>query len=221
MSGANWKLEQEQGVLCRISLPDQENGRPIALLLHGRSGDEESMEIFASVVPDGYLKVCPRGILPDPDGGYRWHPRFPKRTWPQWQHFEPAIISLAGALATIANRYGAKDTGMLVIGFSQGAALGCAFTLGHAAWVKALVLLSGYVPEIPADRWGPGALAGKPVFLSHGTKDRLVPIAVAESGIQVLTRLGAQIERCQTGTGHKVGAECMRGLRTWLGNLPP
>ncbi len=91
----SWHLERDQDFVYRVSRPDEQGHYPIALLLHGRSGNENSMEVFVPTLPESFLKVCPRGILPDEDGGYTWHPRLPNRRWPELRDFDPAIASLA------------------------------------------------------------------------------------------------------------------------------
>jgi len=178
------------------------------------------MELFASTIPDNFLKVFPRGILPDPDGGYSWHPKLPTGRWPELKDFDPAIASLANLLRSVQERHLAQAGGMIVIGFSQGAALGCAFTLAFPAQVRALAILSGFVPEIPSATRSQPILYEKPVFVAHGIEDRLVPLGLAERGILSLTQLGAKVDQCQATIGHKVSADCLRALRAWLANLP-
>ena len=217
---SNWHLEQDQDIIYRVSRPDEEGHHPIALLLHGRSGNENSMEVFAPSLPESCLKVCPRGILPSEDGGYSWHPRLPKGRWPELQDFDPAIASLAKVVRSVQERHSARAGQMIVIGFSQGAALGCSFTLGFPAQVKALVLLAGFVPEIPPSKRSERALRDKPVFVAHGIADPLVPITLAEKGVQSLEELGAHVDLCKTPVGHKVGADCLRALSQWFTQLP-
>lgn len=216
----SWHLERDQDFVYRVSRPDEQGHYPIALLLHGRSGNENSMEVFVPTLPESFLKVCPRGILPDEDGGYTWHPRLPNRRWPELRDFDPAIASLARLMRSVQERHSARVGQMIVIGFSQGAALGCAFTLGFPAQVKALVLLAGFVPDIPPERKSERVLRDKPVFVAHGIEDPLVPISLAQKGAQSLEELGAHVNLCKTPAGHKVGADCLRALSQWFNRLP-
>lgn len=183
------------------SQPD--SSPPLAVLLHGYGGDERSMGVFAGALPRGWEALAVRGILPAEPGGYCWHDgaRWPP---PEARRFAPAVEFLHG-------RVGERPA--VWIGFSQGAALAfcCAAaglpTIGVAS-------LAGYLPA------GLPALPhGLPVFWSHGTKDRRVPIGSARRAADELRARGADLEFCESDTGHKVGAACLRALRAWLVRL--
>jgi len=212
--------QHQRELIYRASPVAQGTGLPIALFLHGRSGNENSMEVFASSIPDRFLKIFPRGIFPDPDGGFGWHQRLAPGHWPDLDDFQPAVGSLDILIQHVQGRKMAETAKMIVIGFSQGAALGCAFTLALPDRVRALVMLSGYVPETPQAIRRQPILAGKPVFVAHGTEDPLVPIALANRGIVSLKALGANVHDCRARLGHKVSADCLRALREWLHDLP-
>jgi phospholipase/carboxylesterase len=218
MKLTDWRLEQDHEVVYRISSP-QGDRQPIALLLHGRTGDESSMGVFASTLPNRYLTVCPRGLLSDPEGGYTWLPQFPNSYWPNLRDFHQPVATLTVLLDSIRERHLARVDQMIVIGFSQGAALACAFALSAPAQVGALVLLSGFVPEITNGRRAEHGLRDMPVFVAHGIQDRLIPIALAEKGVNSLEELGGRVELCTTPVGHKVGGGCLRALREWLAHL--
>jgi phospholipase/carboxylesterase len=215
MESPHWQLEQTDKIVYRIS-SSQDGSRTLALLLHGRTGDENSMGIFASSLPHDCLKVCPRGIVTDEEGGYAWHPRLPNGQWPKLRDFNMAVVSLAALVDSLRERHSAQAGQMIVIGFSQGAALACAFTLQFPAQVGALVLLSGFIPQLADSIKAEQPLRDKAVLVAHGIQDPLLPLALAERGVLSLEELGAHVELCETSLGHKVGAECLRVLQEWL-----
>ena len=59
-------------------------------------------------------------------------------------------------------------------------------------------------------------LAGKQVFVSHGTQDNLVPIDRARASMSLLEQAGAQVTYCEADVGHKVSADCLRGLENFF-----
>jgi phospholipase/carboxylesterase len=59
-------------------------------------------------------------------------------------------------------------------------------------------------------------LEGKPFFVTHGTKDEMVPIERARASIEILERAGAQVTYCEDNVGHKVSATCLRSLKEFF-----
>jgi len=79
-------------------------------------------------------------------------------------------------------------------GFSQGSMLSMDLALRTSHPIDALVILSGTL--LAQDVWVPKmkALAGKPIFQSHGTHDPLLPYALAERLKTELVAAGANVK---------------------------
>jgi predicted esterase len=107
------------------------------------------------------------------------------------------------------------DQPLVMMGFSQGAAL--AFVAAHLSKklslrnVDGVIALAGFLPTGDL-----GRLDGVSVFWGHGTRDEQIPIKTAYSGIRRLEALGAQVAFCEADVEHKLGVECLRGLRQWM-----
>ncbi len=76
---ADWHL--------RVRAPIGQPPHPVALLLHGLTGDENVMGIFASQLPAAYLVISPRGLYRLPGGGYSWIEK-DFGAWPGMEHFQ-------------------------------------------------------------------------------------------------------------------------------------
>jgi len=59
-------------------------------------------------------------------------------------------------------------------------------------------------------------LAGKNIFVAHGTLDQMVPIDRARASIGLLEQAGAQVTYCEDEVGHKLSANCLRALEAYL-----
>ena len=57
-------------LIHRVAQPAGPGPHPTVLMLHGRSGDENVMWVFARALPPDWLIVAPRAIQPDPAGGF-------------------------------------------------------------------------------------------------------------------------------------------------------
>jgi phospholipase/carboxylesterase len=183
------------------------------LLLHGWTGDENSMWTFARDLPTTAWLIAPRAPYVA-TSGYSWRPMHPGL--PRYDDLRPA----AAMLTDLIDRWGianAVDTGQLdLLGFSQGAAMCMTFALTYPARVGRFALLAGFPPP-GVDRFTASRpLEGKPVFCAHGALDETVPVKYAQLAVQILEACGASVTYCEAQVGHKVGAECRRELASFF-----
>ena len=79
--------------LVKEQNPLEGDSCPVLLLLHGWTGDENVMWIFARRLSQRYLTISPRGKFPTPSGGFGWQPKI-HRYWPEVNDFVPSIEGL-------------------------------------------------------------------------------------------------------------------------------
>ena len=103
-----------------------------------------------------------------------------------------------------------------VMGFSQGAALSNVLTCLHPQRVRRAGILAGFMPSGMEGIISQKPLAGKSVFVSHGTQDNMVPIDRARASMSLLEQAGADITYCEAEVGHKVSADCLHGLENFF-----
>jgi len=202
------------GWVIRHRIPEGEGPFPLILLLHGWTGDENSMWVFASRFPKGAILVAPRGPYPTPLGGFGWQPIHTK-VWPSMVDFQFSVQSL---FYMLNQQYSplADFTQLTLAGFSQGAALAYTMVIHEGEKIKALAALSGFMPLDAEENTFPGLLQGKPVFIAHGTLDDLVPIDRARLAVRILENAGAQVTYCEDEVGHKLSAGCFQGLEAFF-----
>jgi phospholipase/carboxylesterase len=174
------------------------------------------MWVFAAKLPEEHLLIAPRGLYPAARGGYAWHPMPEQRGWPRVDDFLPSVGELLDLLGSWPKSPAADFAELRLAGFSQGAALAYTFTLLHSQRVRALAGLSGFLPE-GAEAYLQGeSLQGLPVYISHGTKDELVPVDLARQAVQRFQQAGARVTYCESEVGHKLSADCFRGMETFF-----
>lgn len=189
----------------------------LLLLVHGWTGDENSMWVFARNLPGNYWIVAPRGPYATQPSGYSWRSRQPGvHDRPASQDLEPAVALLLSFVDSYAAENHLDATQFDAMGFSQGAALLSLLALLHPERVGRLGLLAGFVPQGAESLAEHHPLGDKPFFVAHGTLDDLVPIDVARSSVQVLQTAGANITYCEDDVGHKLSAKCMRALDAYF-----
>lgn len=203
--------------VLRIRTPRSSAPYPVILMLHGWTGDEDAMWVFFSRLPKDHLFIAPRGLYKTPWGGYGWQENMGK-VWPSVEDLKPAIEALINLLIT-ENFPDADFKRLSLVGFSQGAALSYTFALLYPERVKAVAGLSGFLPDsvMPIIRKHP--LNEVPIFVTHGTKDELVPVERARNCVKLLDEAGADVTYCEDDVGHKLSSECFQGLENFFSLL--
>lgn len=204
----NWTL--------RIRESAQSPARPL-LLIHGLTGDENSMWVFARDLPQNYWMIAPRAPHNAEPFGYSWRTVQPGTFGrPSFEQLLPA----AEALIRLMDEYQASagiDASVLdVMGFSQGAAMSSVLAFLYPQRIHKIGILAGFVPS-GVDEYIPSRpLEGKKIFVAHGTKDEMVPVDRARSSMDILKQAGAEIIYCEDEVGHKVSLNCIKALRTYF-----
>jgi phospholipase/carboxylesterase len=191
--------------------PGANSSAPLVVLIHGRAGDRSVMWTFERIIPDYCHVLAFQAFLPDPLGGWSW-----------WDMTEAgsrreAILAAAGrfsrALQAFVSLYSLDPVSYVGLGFSQGAALLSAVSLGGMFDFDAIAVLAGFIFQ-PSQSV---TLKKKPrIFIAHGVLDERVPVAQARDGVAVLEGQGFEVRYVEEGVGHKVGIEGTRALRAWL-----
>ncbi|HSG16963.1 MAG TPA: alpha/beta fold hydrolase [Anaerolineae bacterium] len=204
------------GLPHRIFFPTANKPYPTVVMLHGRSGDEDAMWIFARALPKDWLVVSPRGIKRDPAGGYAWHPR-QRDEWPPLPMFDEAVAALTHFLQALPELYGADPDHFYLMGFSQGAATAYATAMRYPDLVQGIAGLVGFVPIESDAAVETRVLANLPIYTAVGKEDPFIPLARARGCAETLRASGADLAYREYDTGHRISAQGMRDLNAWWG----
>lgn len=202
------------GLVHRVSEPDGNGPHPTVVMLHGRSGDEDAMWIFSRVLPQGWLVVAPRGIKPDPNGGYAWHPR-QRNEWPPLSKFDRAVAAVTSFIGALPNVYDADPERVYLMGFSQGAATAYAVAMAHPGLIQGIAGLVGFVPSACDEAIEVKAMEDLPIFMAVGRKDPFIPVERTLGCAATLRASGARLSYRDYDTGHRLNAQGMRDLKAW------
>jgi phospholipase/carboxylesterase len=203
----------------KLRIPSEVDNAPVVVMLHGWTGDENSMWIFANKLNPEALIIAPRGLfLSDhPElAGFSWIKdtsiKFANRS-----DFKHSVDRLHALLNHLLGRFPANFSELNLVGFSQGAAMAGEYLLTHPESVSRLAMLSGFLAE--GSSHTDADLIGKEVFIGHGTKDEAVPLEKAQYAELLFASAGAQVTSCLTDVGHRLGADCFRGFNHFFENL--
>lgn len=194
----------------------------LLLLIHGLTGDENSMWVFARDLPKHYWMIAPRAPHTAEPFGYSWRAAHPGTSGkPTFEGLLPAaeaLIRLAAEYQTLAGIDASPERGRRidVMGFSQGAAMTSVLAFLYPERIRKIAILAGFVPSGFDAFIQNRPLYGKKVFVAHGTKDDMVPVERARESMEILKRAGAEIAYCEDEVGHKVSLNCVRALRAYM-----
>jgi len=209
------ELIQFEGWTIRVKKSTHPAPR-LLLMIHGLTGDENSMWVFARDLPSHYWIIAPRAPYPAQPFGYSWRS---KQVDLEYSTYEQ-LLPNAGALIELVEAYQAavKIEAQVfdIMGFSQGAAMSSVLTFLHPDRIRKTGLLAGFVPNGLEALTHTQPLRGKPFFVAHGTKDETIPVEQARTSVKLLEQAGANMTYCEDEVGHKVSLPCLRALREFL-----
>ena len=208
-------LLTEVGLIHKVLEPRGPGPYKTVVMLHGRYGNEDVMWIFGESAPVHWLKIAPRGQLAEPTGGYSWvYQEY--GVWPELPAFDKAVTAVTHFLHALPRVYNADPDQLYLMGFSQGAAVSYAAAIRHPGIMQAIAGLVGFIPDACA---GPNNLAGLeelPIFMAVGREDEIIPYERSLGCAKVLRQANARLEYNEYDTGHKLNAQGMRDLQTWM-----
>jgi phospholipase/carboxylesterase len=196
----------------------QAKPRNLLILLHGWMGDENSMGVLARNLAPELAILSPRGIFAVPEGGFSWREIRPG-TWglASLEDFSSAANALVLFVDEWAASAGMEVDQFDLMGFSQGAAMTYTLALLYPQRVGRMAALSGFIPEGGQFLSAMPTISGKPVFISHGRQDDMIPVEQSRQAWNQLEKAGALVTYCESDTGHKVSKECLKALELFFG----
>lgn len=206
----NWTL--------RVRESTQSSPR-LLLLIHGLTGDENVMWVFAQNLPDYYWMIAPRALYPSgmEQGGYSWYPpESVTENRPGMEQLRPAAQALMDMVDEYAASAGLDSDRLDLIGFSQGAALCSALAFLYPQRIRKVGMLAGFAPGGVESFLSRRPLDGKSFFLAHGRRDETVGIEEARVAATILEEAGAQVTFCEDDVAHKVSVTCLRAMRDFF-----
>ena len=200
----------------RVRASQSPNPR-LLVLLHGWTGDENSMWIFTRGLSPDYWMMAPRAPHAADPSGFSWRPlQLSTFGWPSLETLLPAAEGLIKLIDEYSASVKLDALQFDLMGFSQGAAMTNLMGMLYPHRIRKMGVLAGFVPAGLEQLIQQKPLAGKKIFVAHGTQDQMIPIDRARASMELLEQAGAQITYCEDEVGHKLSANCLRALETYL-----
>lgn len=192
---------------------------PLLLLLHGVGSNEEDLFGLAPYLDGRFLVVSARAPITLEYGGYGWFriEITPRGMAADVEQAKQSLELLPGFIDGLVGTYGADERRVYLAGFSQGAMMSLALLLTRPGKVAGVVAMSGRLPvqvtEREPDR---RLLEGKPVLITHGLYDPLLPIEEGRAARDYLEELSVELTYREYPMAHEVSMESLRDVARWL-----
>ena len=194
---------------------------PLLLLLHGVGSNEEDLFGLAPYLDPRFLIVSARAPFALDYGGYGWFriEFTPHGMVADVEQAKKSLSMLPSFIDELVETYGADGRRVYLAGFSQGAMMSLALLLTRPEKIAGLAAMSGRFPrqvlELEPDR---EALAGKPVLITHGLYDPVIPVDDGRAARDYLSGLPVELTYREYPMQHEVSMESLRDVARWLTN---
>ena len=181
------------------------------LALHGTGGDENDLLPLVQLLHPSANVLSPRGKVLE--GGM---PRFFRRLAMGVFDIEDLKFraeELVGFVEGASAAYGFAKERIVAVGYSNGANIAGAILLTDPSALAGAALLHAMKPFDPD---GSPDLSGKPVFLSGGRSDPMIPAPETEALERLLSSAGADVTMHWTPGGHELIQTEVDAARGWM-----
>lgn len=207
----------ERVVAARRSAPG--SPPPLLVLLHGIGADENDLIDLAPALDPRFTVVsvrAPRSY----HMGYAWFQI-------DWRRDGSIVPDAAQARATLADlvrwldaapaRLGADPARLYLLGFSQGAMMSLGVLRTAPDRLAGVVALSGLFDDSLVPASAPAsAIARVPLFVAHGTRDDVLPIARGRALRDVFQPLVRDFTWREYTVAHGIAPDELRDVAAWL-----
>ncbi len=204
---------QALGFIHRFVGGGKAAGNPTLLLLHGTGGNEDDLLGLGSALAPKAAILSPRGKVLE-----RGMPRFFRRLAEGVFDLDDLRLrteELADFVGAAAQRYGFDPGRVVAVGYSNGANIAASLLLLRPSVLAGAVLFHAMVPLVPERL---PVLEGRPVFLSGGRADTMIPPAQTEQLARLLKEAGASVDLAWQPGGHSLTEAEVQAARDWLSN---
>jgi phospholipase/carboxylesterase len=189
--------------------PGKRRGAPPLLLLHGTGGDENDLLQLGEMISPGSALLSPRGKVLE-HGMPRFFRRLAEGVFDE-DDVRQRANELADFVESARSHYGIATP--VALGYSNGANIAAAMLLLRPQVLAAAILLRAMVPLAQPPK---PDLARKPVLITSGQRDPIIPASNAAELAGQLTHAGANVQHSVLPTGHELTQMDVTLAKKWM-----
>ncbi|MFK8006411.1 MAG: alpha/beta hydrolase [Saprospiraceae bacterium] len=195
---------------------------PVLILLHGYGSNEQDLFSLANKIPNNWLVVSVRAPIVLGGNKFKWYDvkLVNEKITMNFEDEEKSRQSLLTLIDEIISKYNVNKKKIVTAGFSQGANMALGLALTAPKKVLAAGCFSGrFMEEIKPLIKNKKTLKSKQVFISHGTKDQMLPLKYAEENITILENFGIKVKFSTDEIAHSISPKQLNDFVAWINDL--
>jgi phospholipase/carboxylesterase len=195
-------------------VPAADKRAPTLLVLHGTGGGETDLLPLAQRIDPDAAILSPRGRVLE-HGMPRYFRRIEEGVF-DLEDLARRTIELADFVEAAASHYGFDATRLFAVGYSNGANIAASLLLTRPEVLAGAILFRPMVPFEPAR---PVDLARKPIRISAGRQDQIVPRGLTDRLAEILTQAGADVTAVWCDAGHTLVPDEVAEAAQWFAQV--
>lgn len=220
-----WNCKQsaslpEEMVLEHIVQMPQSSSRnlPLLVLMHGLGSEEKDLVFLGNLFKKDWLVVNVRAPYTHTNGKYRWYEL--DRSKQPIHNVEEAGNSLQlieTLIQQLIKKYDVDTNRIVVGGFSQGGIMSYSMGLSNPDLIKGVAVFSGVLTEdLHEDFINENDQIDLNVFISHGSKDPVLPFPKAKMTKPLLEEKGCTVTFVPDEVIHTISQKHVQGFLAWM-----
>ena len=204
----------------RVAPPREPAAKPpMLLMLHGYGANEDDLVSLTPYLDERLLIISARAPISLQIMSYAWFNLgfTPEGIVVNHDEFESSRRTIHKFLGEVIEAYDCDPNAVYLMGFSQGAMMSLSVALTYPGLASGVVAMSGMIPpqtlEEISDR---DALTGLPIFVTHGLRDTLIPIARGRETRAKLSELPVDLSYREYEMGHEISYDSLKDIAAWL-----
>ena len=191
---------------------------PLLVLAHGYGSNEQDLMGLAGYFDPRLMIVSVRAPLTMGQGSYAWFELeyTANGVTADPERMNQGLAALTGFLSELPNAYKYDPSRVLMGGFSQGAMLSLGVLLHQPQSIGGANAHSGRLWPGAAEHADREALSGKPVLVTHGTYDTVLPIANGRAIRAALSELPVDLTYHEYPMAHEINGDALRDVLAWI-----
>ncbi|MBC2658791.1 alpha/beta fold hydrolase [Pseudomonas sp. MSSRFD41] len=204
--------------------PTETRDQPLVIFLHGYGSNEADLFGLHERLPATYTYLSARAPQTLDEDSFQWFRRQGQGPYDGVSEDLASSAELIGRFVrAAAAKYLTEPGKVVLVGFSQGAAMAYEVGLRHPQAVRGIAALSGKILPLLASqlRSEPG-LQRLGIFIGHGTSDQRLPYSDGVEANRLLRGLALEPQfHAYPGMGHSISEVEIQDLDRWLRALAP
>lgn len=189
------------------------------IALHGRGSNSSDLLGLAFYLKlNDVLVVSPQAPFEMSGGGgghYAWYQLY-EIGEPHKETFVRSVDLLGRFVDEVLVKYPVDKSRLFLMGFSQGAVMSYALSLSNPRKLKGVMAASGYIPRSSELEFKLEELDGLSYFISHGSKDTLIPVSFGRDARDLLSKTSARVTYKEYEMSHELSQETLRDMSVWF-----